>query len=106
MARKRPNRSKDAAVGYVRRSTDKQEQSIADQKKAIQSYVRDNNLRLQEFYIDDAISGTSVTKRFAFQQMIKDAESANCQFSYVVVYDVKRFGRLDKSNIERWMFNL
>ena len=95
MARNTSNRRKDTAVGYIRRSTDKQEQSIGDQKKAIESYVQERSLRLLKFYVDDAISGTSVTKRLAFQQMVKDAESSNCRFSYVIVYDVKRFGRLD-----------
>jgi len=95
MARNKSNRRQDTAVGYVRRSTDKQKQSIGDQKKAIESYVQERSLKLLKFYVDDAISGTSVTKRLAFQQIIKDAESSNCQFSYVIVYDVKRFGRLD-----------
>ncbi|MBW8040637.1 MAG: hypothetical protein FVQ85_11610 [Planctomycetes bacterium] len=95
MARNKSNRRQDSAVGYVRRSTDKQEQSIGDQKKEIESYVQEHSLRLLKFYIDDAISGTSVTKRLAFQQMVKDAESSNCRFSYIIVYDVKRFGRLD-----------
>ncbi len=35
-----------AAIGYVRRSTDRQEQSIPDQKKAIEKYVDDHDLRL------------------------------------------------------------
>ncbi len=95
MAAKKANRRQDNAVGYVRRSTDKQEQSIADQKKAIESYAQEQNLRLLEFYVDDAISGTSTLGRRAFQQMIKDAESATCRFDIIVVYDVKRFGRLD-----------
>jgi len=51
---------KTGAVGYVRRSTDKQEQSIEDQKKAIERYVAENGLHLVRFYIDDAISGISL----------------------------------------------
>ncbi len=83
------------AVGYVRRSTDRQEQSIGDQKKALEAYVAEHSLRLVKFYIDDAISGTSTLGRRAFQQMIKDAESPNHRFDIIVVYDVKRFGRVD-----------
>lgn len=52
-------RLKDRAVGYVRRSTDRQEQSISDQKKALERYATENGLRLVEFYVDDAVSGTS-----------------------------------------------
>ncbi len=83
------------AVGYVRRSTDKQEQSISDQKKALQAYASEHGLRLAKFYVDDAISGTSTLGRRAFQQMIADAQSKSQCFDTIVVYDVKRFGRVD-----------
>jgi DNA invertase Pin-like site-specific DNA recombinase len=84
-----------SAVGYVRRSTDRQEQSIPDQKKALEKYAVENGLRLLKFYTDDAISGTSTLGRRAFQQMIKDAQSAERRFDTIMVYDVKRFGRID-----------
>ena len=86
-----PNR----AVGYVRRSTDRQEQSIEDQKKALQDYAAEHGLRLAKFYVDDAISGTSTLGRRAFQQMIQDAKKPSHPFDTIVVYDVKRFGRID-----------
>jgi len=86
---------KTGAAGYVRRSTDKQEQSIEDQKKAIQKYIDENGFRFLRFYIDDAISGTSTLGRRAFLQMIADAEKPSCDFNKIIVYDVKRFGRLD-----------
>ena len=38
------------AAGYVRRSTDRQEQSIPDQKKALESYCVERDLRLVRFY--------------------------------------------------------
>lgn len=83
------------AVGYVRRSTDRQEQSINDQKKALEAYVAEHSLRLVKFYIDDAISGTSTLGRRAFQQMIEDAQKSIKHFDKIIVYDVKRFGRID-----------
>jgi len=83
------------AVGYARRSTDKQEQSIADQQDAIQRYCDEHGLALSRWYIDDAISGTKAGNRPAFQELIAAAESEACGFGLVVVYDVKRFGRLD-----------
>jgi len=86
---------KNRAVGYVRRSTDRQEQSIPDQKKALEAYAAEHDFRLVKFYVDDAISGTSTLGRQAFQQMIHDAESPTHRFSIIVVYDVKRFGRID-----------
>lgn len=83
------------AVGYLRRSTDRQEQSIPDQRKAIEAYAEKHRLNILKFYADDAISGTSTIGRRAFQQMIADAQSPSRSFSLIIVYDVKRFGRVD-----------
>lgn len=83
-----------AAVGYLRRSTDRQEQSIPDQRKAIEKWADEQGISLLRFYTDDAISGTSSVGRKAFQQLMADAQKASCEFSTVVVYDVKRFGRV------------
>jgi DNA invertase Pin-like site-specific DNA recombinase len=83
------------AVGYARRSTDRQEQSIPDQQRAIETYAEEHGLRLLRFYIDDAISGTTTVGRQAFQDTIADATSADCGFGVILVYDVKRFGRID-----------
>jgi DNA invertase Pin-like site-specific DNA recombinase len=92
---RRGHASRTAAVGYARRSTDKQEQSIPDQQRAIERYCQDNGLTLRRWFIDDAISGTKATNRPAFQEMIAAAGSPGRDFASVIVYDVKRFGRLD-----------
>jgi len=89
------NNQNSRAAGYVRRSTDRQEQSIPDQKKAIETYAAEHELRLVKFYVDDAISGTSTIGRRAFQQMIQDAQKTSRSFDKIIVYDVKRFGRID-----------
>jgi hypothetical protein len=83
------------AVGYVRRSTDRQEQSINDQKNILVKYAEEQGIRLNKFYIDDAISGTYTLKRKAFLQMISDAERPSRKFDSIIVYDIKRFGRVD-----------
>jgi DNA invertase Pin-like site-specific DNA recombinase len=82
-------------VGYVRRSTDRQEQSIPDQQRAIERYCSERGLRLLRWYIDDAISGTSTVGRKAFQSLIEDAQAPRRDFRTIVCYDVKRFGRVD-----------
>jgi site-specific DNA recombinase len=64
-------------------------------KKAIEAYAAEHGLRLVKFYIDDAISGTSTIGRRAFQQMIQDAQKPGRSFDKIIVYDVKRFGRID-----------
>jgi len=88
-------RSNTGAVGYLRRSTDRQEQSIPDQRKAVEQYAQQRGLCLSKCYVDDAISGTSTIGRKAFQEMVADAQRPQRPFSHIVVYDVKRFGRVD-----------
>ena len=62
---------------------------------AIEKYAQEHGLRLLRFFVDDAISGTSTVGRRAFQTMMADAERPACDFGMIVVYDVKRFGRID-----------
>ena len=90
------------AVGYVRRSTDRQEQSIPDQKRAIERHAAEHGLKLLRFYTDDAISGTSTVRRRAFLAMIADAQRPSCDFGVVIVYDIKRFGRVDNDEAGYW----
>ena len=56
--------------------------------------------------IDDAISGTSTLGRRAFQQMIQDAESQAQTFDIIIVYDVKRFGRIDNDEAGYYRYRL
>lgn len=94
-AKERLGQRDDAAVGYVRRSTDRQEQSIDDQSAAVEAYCRDRGLRLLRLYIDDAVSGAGTAGRKGFQRLLSDAQGRACDFGAVVVYDIKRFGRVD-----------
>jgi DNA invertase Pin-like site-specific DNA recombinase len=94
------------AVGYLRRSTDRQEQSIEDQKRAIERYAAEHGYVIIAWYVDDAISGTTADERAAFLRLISDATAPDCPFRYVLVYDVKRFGRLDNDEAGYYRFQL
>jgi site-specific DNA recombinase len=93
------------AVGYLRRSTDRQDQSLPDQQAALERYAQANGFEILRFYTDDAISGTSAENRAQFQQLIADATNGHADFRHVLCYDVKRFSRgdNDEAGHYRWL---
>ncbi|MDP8238363.1 MAG: recombinase family protein [Candidatus Hatepunaea meridiana] len=94
------------AIGYLRRSTDRQEQSIGDQRRVIEAYAVNNGYDLLNYYTDDAISGASSEGRAAFLQLIQDAKQRDCPFQFVLVYDIKRFGRVDNDEAGYYRYQL
>src|SRR2546422_1386599 len=94
------------AVGYLRRSTDRQEQSLGDQRSAIERYAQEHGFGVLRFYTDDAVSGTSTNGRKAFLHLLKDAESDARDFRTVLVYDIKRFGRVDTDEAGHYRYLL
>src|SRR5712691_4985442 len=102
----RPDPALRPAVGYLRRSTNRQEQSIGDQKAAIERHAVDQGFAILRFYTDDAISGTSTDARKAFQKLLEDAQSDTCDFRAVLVYDIKRFGRVDNDEAGHYRYLL
>ncbi len=92
------------AVAYLRRSSDKQEQSIGDQRTEIVRYADDNGYTVIREYVDDAISGTSAEERPGFQRMITDAEAG--QFKAVIVWNSDRFSRGDVTETEHYRYLL
>ena len=82
------------AVGYIRRSTDKQDASLQDQRTAIEQYAKANGYEILRLYEDDAVSGTSVNGRRQFLEMIDTAQNG-ASYRVILVWDVKRFSRGD-----------
>lgn len=64
--------------------------SVANQKKLLQKYAKENNFSNTKFYVDDGYTGTNFN-RPGFQQMIDDIELG--YITTVIVKDMSRLGR-------------
>ncbi len=97
---------KKPAATYLRRSTDRQEQSLEDQRREIQRYASDHGYSIVTEFVDDGISGTSGEGRKGFLSMIDAAKAPGCEWKHLLTWDVKRFGRMssDEVGYYRWLF--
>ena len=87
--------NKNYKVGmYIRLSRedgDKQEsESIGNQRKIIERYVKENNLTVIDEYVDDGVSGTTFD-RPEFNRLVTDIESQ--KINMVITKDLSRLGR-------------
>ncbi len=86
--------------GYVRVSTDKQEELSPDsQIRLIKEYASSHNMLLNHIYIEEhGISGKNADKRPAFQKMIAMCKHKSHPYDAVLVWKFSRFARnIDES---------
>ncbi len=79
---------------YVRVSTEEQAEegfSIQAQLETLRSYARQHRYIVFKEYIDEGISGKSIDKRFALQQMLEDSKKG--LFHEVIVWKINRISR-------------
>jgi len=79
---------------YARVSTEKDEQahSLKNQVEYFSGFIKRNtNWTFAEGYIDEGLSGTSVTKRESFLRMISDAKLKKIDF--IITKEISRFSR-------------
>ncbi len=81
-----------AAVGYVRCSTDQQEDSPDQQKRAITEFAARQGYDIVEWYVDFGKSGTTFDQRPEFERLRIDVERRPL-FHTVICYDESRWGR-------------
>jgi len=92
------------AVGYVRCSTEQQDDSPEQQQKAILSFAETKGYDVQEWFTDFGKSGTTFDQRPAFQQL-RQAVEGNPPFQAVICYDESRWGRpIDPEESTYWRF--
>lgn len=71
-------------------NTDRESNSIANQKKMLQAYARENHMSNTKFYVDDGYTGTNFN-RPGFQELLDDIEMG--YVGTIIVKDMSRFGR-------------
>ena len=88
----KPNNSKLRAVGYIRVSSKDQVEgySLQSQTEIIENYCKDR-YNLLNIYAEKGISGKTVKKRDAFQQMYRD--SFEGKFDVLIIFSLDRFTR-------------
>lgn len=86
--------------GYVRVSTDKQEElSPESQRKLLNEYAKNNKIHLLKIYFEIGISGRKADKRQEFQKMIGAAKSKEHPVDVILVWKFSRFARNQEESI-------
>ena len=88
-------------VLYLRMSTDRQEDSIPQQREALLSFAVKRDHEVVGEYLDEGISGDATRKRKGFQKMVRDA--ADGGFDRILCWDQSRFGRFDSVEAGSWV---
>jgi DNA invertase Pin-like site-specific DNA recombinase len=81
-------------AAYCRVSTDSRDQanSLENQKNYFDRFITHNDdWSFVKMYVDEGITGTSIRKRNAFQEMLEDAY--NHRFQMIITKEISRFAR-------------
>jgi DNA invertase Pin-like site-specific DNA recombinase len=81
------------AVGYIRMSSDQQQDSPARQRKDIEALAKRLGYRNVCWYEDHGVTGTESSKRKDFQKLLADAK--NGSFCAVLISEQSRMSRED-----------
>ena len=86
------------AAQYVRMSTEHQKYSTENQRDLIEEYAAANGMTIVKTYADDGKSGLNIGGRKSLKKLINDVETGNIDFSFILVYDVSRWGRFQDAD--------
>ena len=82
------------AAAYYRMSSDDQKTSIAQQRREVRAYAKEQGYEIVREYVDEGTSGSKDQhKRIEFAKMLMDAASHD--FLAVLCWNTSRFARLD-----------
>jgi site-specific DNA recombinase len=82
-------------VGYVRISSDSQKDntSIAEQKKRIQAYCTSQGWILKEIFVDEAKSGSKIDERIEYANMLGLTRDKSNEIDAIIVFKSDRIHR-------------
>lgn len=86
------------AAEYIRMSTDHQKYSLDNQSGYIREYAKKNNITIIKSYSDAGKSGLNLSGRPGLKKLIDDVLHHQISVSYILVYDVSRFGRFQDAD--------
>jgi len=89
---------KKKTIGYIRTSTDKQDNSVKLQTHQITDYCEKNNLFLSELIVDEGLSGKDIKNRVGYHRIMEMVE--NKEIDTLIVLSLSRWGRNLKQNYE------
>lgn len=92
------------AVAYYRMSSDRQETSIGDQRKAVEKFASENGYEIVAEYADAGISGWKSDQRPEFMRLIDDAPGG--KFQAILCWDIDRFSRFDPLEANHYWYLL
>jgi site-specific DNA recombinase len=78
-------------IGYIRVSTDYQDNSVITQKEMIESYSKIHGLEIDDFFIDFGISGKNTIKREKYLELMELVE--NGKVKTIITTSLSRWSR-------------
>ena len=78
-------------VGYIRVSTDQQENSVLSQKEMIDNYSRLNRMKVDDYFIDFGLSGKETTKRQKYNDLMELVKKG--EITTIITTSLSRWSR-------------
>jgi DNA invertase Pin-like site-specific DNA recombinase len=92
MSRADKERWANCAAVYVRMSTEHQQYSTSNQMDIIREYAKRRGFTIVKVYSDEGKSGLNIQGRDSLAQMIRDVQEGKAEYTFILVYDVSRWG--------------
>jgi len=98
MSRADKERWANCAAVYVRMSTEHQQYSTSNQMDIIREYAKRRGFTIVKVYSDEGKSGLNIQGRDSLAQMIRDVQEGKAEYTFILVYDVSRWGRFQDAD--------